>query len=162
MTAQVAAGALRVAEHDVAVRDHKWLARAVTWCLDAIDRIDAEPVPHELLFAVRFLDALAPSDSGAVSRLDRLARFLPPDGIVPVQGGAEGESLRPLDFAPRPGGAARTLFSGESIAADLDRIASGQQPDGGWRVDFDSVSPAASLEWLGVATVAALAILRAA
>ena len=29
------------------------------------------------------------------------------------------------------------------------RLAAAQQPDGGWRVDFDSYSPAAALEWRG-------------
>jgi hypothetical protein len=92
--------------------------------------------------------------------LAKLGQYLPDDGVVPVQGGAEGESLRPLDFAPRPAGVARRLFGGRIIAQDLRRIAAGQQPDGGWTVDFVSSSPAAELEWRAYATVAALAVLR--
>jgi hypothetical protein len=69
--------------------------------------------------------------------------------------------MRPLDFAPLPGRPARQLFDDAVIAADLRRLAAGQQDDGGWTVDFDSYSPAAALEWRGYATVAALTILHA-
>jgi hypothetical protein len=159
VTAQVAAAALLVGRHDPAVRNHAWLARATRWCLDAIDGVTTEPMAYELLFAIRFLDALAEFDAGAVARLGRLARFLPPDGVVRVQGGAADECLRPLDFAPRRDTAARRLFSDGIIAAERDRLAAGQQADGGWTVDFTSASPAAALEWRGCATVSALAVL---
>ena len=39
-------------------------------------------------------------------------------------------------------------------------LAAGQQPDGGWRVDFNSFSPAAELEWRGAITVKNLLLLR--
>jgi hypothetical protein len=67
--------------------------------------------------------------------------------------------MRPLDFAPRPG-PARDLLDPAAVAEDLRALAAGQQPDGGWLVDFDSYSPAATLEWRGYRTVAALALLR--
>lgn len=129
--------------------------------MDAIARLDAEPHAYALLFAVRFLDALGGGDAHAAALLDGLARFLPPDGVVHVQGGADDEYLRPLDFAPRPGTRARALFTDDVIAAELDRLASRQQPDGGWVVDFAAESPAAALEWRGYATVSALVILQA-
>jgi len=69
--------------------------------------------------------------------------------------------MRPLDFAPLPGGPARTLFGEGVVEAELERLASGQQPDGGWRVEFGSFSPAATLEWRGHRTVQALIVLRA-
>jgi hypothetical protein len=161
MTAQVAACAHLVARHDSRVRDHPWLARATGWCLDAIARVDVEPHAIELLFAIRFLDALGDADAGARDLLDRLARFLPPNGVVHVEGGADEEHLRPLDFAPRPGTPARELFTDDVLAAELDRLASRQQPDGGWVVDFAAASPAAALEWRGYATVSAIAVLLA-
>jgi hypothetical protein len=158
MTAQVVAGALRVAVHDPAVRDHPWLARATTWCLGAVDGVDATTPAYELLFAVRFLDALADVDARAVTALERLRPLFPPDGVVPVQGGLPDEQLRPLDFAPHPG-AARSLFTDETIARDLERLDRAQQPDGGWTVDYEAVSSAAALEWRGIATVNALTTL---
>jgi hypothetical protein len=161
MTAQVAANALRVARRDQRVADHPWLARATGWCVDAIVDIRDTPSAHELLFATRFVDALASIDpERAAPLVDRVAMLLPRDGIVPVQGGAAGEALRALDFAPRPG-AVRALFADGVVAAELDRLAGSQQPDGGWKVDFESSSPAAALEWRGYATVAAVTTLSA-
>ena len=161
MTSQVAANALRVARHDRNVADHPWLARATGWCVDAIMGMSDDPSAHELLFSVRFVDALASMDPGRAAPLvDRMARRIPSDGVVPVQGGAAGEALRALDLAPRAG-AVRDLFAGDVVAGELDRLARGQQPDGGWTVDFESSSPAAALEWRGYATVAAVTTLSA-
>jgi hypothetical protein len=44
--------------------------------------------------------------------------------------------------------------------ADMDRLAGGQQADGGWEVNFTPYSSAAALEWRGYATVQAVAVLR--
>jgi hypothetical protein len=162
MTAQVAATAHRVARHDPHVARHPWLARATSWCHDAIARLDSAPHAYALLFAVRFLDAVGEGDAGAVALLERLGRLLPPDGVVPVAGGSADEALRPLDFAPRADGPARRLFAADVVAADIERLAGLQQPDGGWIVDYESSSPIAALEWRGYATVAAIAALRPA
>jgi hypothetical protein len=156
MTAQVAANAQLVARHDHDVRGHPWLRRATAWCLAAIRELSGTPSAHELLFAIRFLDA-ADAEPDARELLDGLRRFLPGDGVVPVEGGSEGEAIRPLDLAPRRDGAARTLFAAGVIDREYGRLARAQQPDGGWTVDFASASPAAALEWRGYATVAALA-----
>ena len=59
-----------------------------------------------------------------------------------------------------PDGPARALLSAEVVEADLDRLASGQQEDGGWTVDFVSRSPAGKLDWRGYATVAAVDVLQ--
>jgi hypothetical protein len=120
-------------------------------------------VPHayELLFAIRFLDAVAEEEPATARLLDRLSEYLPADGVVAVQGGAEGEAVRPLDFALRPNGPARRLFSEAVIAEERRRLINGQGRDGGWTVEFVSASPAATLEWRGYATVRAVALLRA-
>lgn len=162
MTAQVAANAQDVARHDAAVADHPWLARATRWCLVAIDALDDAPSAHELLFAVRFLEAVASVEPDAGPLLGRLRRYLPADGVVAVQGGAEGESLRPLDFVRRSDGAARSLFPDALIADERRRLSQGQQSDGGWTVEFVSASPAAALEWRAYVTVDAVALLRRA
>jgi hypothetical protein len=161
MTAQVAARAHLVARHDPAVARHPWLGRATDWCLDALHALDGRPQAYELLFALHLLDAAADTVAGARELLDELGGYLPPDGVLPVEGGAEGESLRPLDVSPVPDRPVRRLLAPEVVAADLDRLAGGQQADGGWLVDFRSSSPAAALEWRGHATVRAVTILRA-
>lgn len=161
MTAQVAANALRVAHFDRRVAEHAWLAGATSWCVEAINVLGSEPQAHELLFAARFVDALSMIDLAAAEPLvGRLAHFIPRDGVVPVEGGAQDEALRALDLAPRPG-VLRNLFADDVVAAEFDRLVRGQQPDGGWTVDFESSSTAASLEWRGYATVAALTTLSA-
>jgi hypothetical protein len=161
ITAIVAENAHRVAAGDPAVASHPWLERATDYCLDAIESLDETPFALQLAFSVRLLDAIHDRHPRAKKALAKLAEFIPADGLVPVTGGSEGETMRPLDFAPRPGGPARELFSSEVISADLDRLADGQQDDGGWTVDYASYSPAAALEWRGHASVRAVTILKA-
>jgi hypothetical protein len=160
MTAQVAAKAHLVARRDPAVADHPWLATATQWCLDAIRAVDTAPHAYELLFALQFLDAAADAVPAARVLLDHLGRYVPPGGAMHVEGGTEDETLHPVDFAPDPDRPLRSLFAADVIAADLDRLAALQQPDGGWVVDYLSYSPAASLEWRGYATVRAITVLQ--
>ncbi|MBB3086210.1 hypothetical protein [Geodermatophilus sabuli] len=161
ITAIVAAAAHQVAEHDPAVAGHPWLARATGYCLDAVRQLGPEPHALELAFAVRLLDAAHATHPEAAELLDRLGQHVPADGLVHVAGGAEEEFMRALDFAPHPGSPARALVTAEAVERELERLAAQQQDDGGWRVDFDSYSPAAGLEWRGHRTVEALGILRA-
>jgi hypothetical protein len=160
ITAIVAAIAHQVAAHDPAVARHPWLAAATRYCLAAIGALGEQPHALELAFAVRLLDAVADIRPEAQELLTGLARHLPADGLVHVAGGLDDEFMRPLDFAPDPGGSARRHFTTELIAAELERLAGQQHPDGGWAVDFASYSPAAALEWRGHATVRAVSILR--
>ena len=160
VTAQVAANAHLLGHHQPDVAAHRWLATAGEHCLEAIRGIDGAPHAYELLFALRFLDAVAERVSDAYILLEQLGRYLPADGSMGVEGGAEDELLHPLDFAPHPERPVRDLFPADVIAADLERLAQLQQPDGGWLVDFASYSPAAALEWRGYATVQAVGVLR--
>jgi len=160
ITAIVAAEAHRVARHDPAVAGHPWLARATGFCLTAVRGLGEEPHALELAFAVQLLDAAQATHPEAAGLLGGLRGHIPPDGLVHVAGGAEDEFMRPLDFAPAPGGPARELFAPDVVERELQRLAGEQQADGGWRVDFASYSPAATLEWRGHRTVGALSILR--
>ena len=161
ITSYVAAAALELAEHDRAVAAHPWLATATRYCLKAIDAID--PDAHALVVAASllFLDALSATDPQAAAvAADRLRPLVPRDGRLRVAGGAEDEAMHPLDLAPTPNGPARALIDDEAIEADLARLERDQQPDGGWHVDFDSYSPAATLEWRGYTTVKAIDVLK--
>jgi hypothetical protein len=159
ITAIVTLMAHRVAARDPAVAAHPWLGTATEYCLAAIEALGDDPFALELAFSVQLLDAV--HDHPAAPRLlEKLGTHIPASGLVPVRGGLEDETMRALDFAPEPGGAARELFASETIEAELSRLAEEQQDDGGWRVDFGSYSPAAALEWRGHATVRALTILR--
>ena len=159
ITAIVAGAAHRAAARIPALAAHPWLSRATSFCLAAV--ADPGPAhPMELAFAVQFLDVAAGSAPEAVDALERLRPQVPADGLLRVTGGAEDEFMRPLNFAPSPGGPARTLFAPAVVESELERLAAAQQPDGGWSVDFDSYSPAAALEWRGHRTVEALSLLR--
>lgn len=161
-TAFCAGAALRVAAHDPAVAAHPWLARASRYCFDAIDALDSAPHAIALSFVVRFLDAAYERYPEAPPLLARLGRFVPDTGLVPVEGGSEGETMRALDFASVPGSPASALLRDDVIAAGLDELAAQQQDDGGWTVDFASFSPAAELEWRGYMTVDAVLTLKRA
>ena len=160
MTAQIAAQTHRLARHRADVAGHPWLATATSYCLDAIDRIVEAPPVHELLFAIRFLDTIADHVPRALPLVDRLTRYVVGDGPTPVGGGAEGEVMYLLDFTPYAEAPSRASFTTDAIAADLDRLASQQQPDGGWNITFSPYGPAAALEWRGYTTVQAVATLR--
>jgi hypothetical protein len=160
ITAVTAAAAHRVAAHDPVVAVHSWLERATDYCLSAIEALDGAPFAYVLAFSVRFLDALHDARPEQAERLlDRLGTFIPDDGNLRVAGGTEDELLHPLDLAPYPGRPARQLFSEQAISADLERLAALQQEDGGWIVDYMTISPAGSLDWRGHATVRAIDIL---
>jgi hypothetical protein len=160
-TAMLAGVAHRVSGHQADLRGHAWLDRATDFCLRKIAEMDGEGHAIELLFVLWFLDAVHDVVPGAAAELRRLGTFLPPSGTLPVEGGVEGEAIRPLDFAPEPGRPVRDLFPPDVITVELARLASEQQSDGGWIVDFVSQSAAGALEWRGYATVRAVTILRA-
>ncbi|WP_330172704.1 hypothetical protein OG875_03350 [Streptomyces sp. NBC_01498] len=162
MTSQLAAAAHRVGRHDPDVRDHPWLARAVGFCRDRVTALVDPPEVMVLRFLLDFLDTVHDSHPWAPAELARYAAFLPRNGApMTVEGGAEGEALRLLDFSPRPGRPLRALLDGAAIDAELDRLAAGQREDGGWTVDWTAYSAAAAVEWRGYATVRALTILGA-
>jgi len=161
ITAIVATAPARVAAFDPAVAAHPWLTRATEFCLTATRALGPEPFAMELAFAVQLLDAAAARTPGAAELVEGLRGVVPPDGVLHVTGGADDEFMRPLDFAPFPGGPARSLFDPGVVEADLQRLADAQEDDGGWRVDFDSYSAAAVLEWRGSRTVEGLVVLRA-
>jgi hypothetical protein len=161
ITAVIAAEAHAVAAFDPAVAAHPWLERATRHCLDAILALDGAPHALVLAFSLRLVHAIHATHPDAAAALERLAAFVPADGIVHVEGGLEDEVVRPLDMAPRPG-PVRELFGPGVVEAELDRLAAGQRDDGGWEVDFASFSPQGALEWRGHATVRAIGTLRAA
>ena len=159
ITSVVAARAWRAAERDPSIADHPWLARATDYTLTEIEKLQSSPGGYVLEFCIHFLDAVHGERPEAAGLLERVFSFVPADGHVPVHGGEADETLRPLDLAPDPDGPARALLDPAVVEADLERLASGQQDDGGWTVDFVSRSPAGKLDWRGYATVAAVDVL---
>ncbi len=159
MTTQLAAQAHRLARHRADIAGHAWLAGATRYCLAAIAETLQSPHAYELMFVMRFLDAVADHDPRAVPFIERFAKLVRTDGPTPVHGGAEDEVLHLLDFTPYAEAPLRSTFPAAAIAEDMRRLAAQQQPDGGWTVDYTLYSPAAVLEWRGYATLQSLRIL---
>ena len=136
--------------------DHPWVVAAaeLTWRL-----VDAlrDPGAYDLIGALRFLDSVPDRDRAAqaLARLEPALR-----DVVTLDPDAPGETHSPLGFAPTPDSIARPLFDDATIAAHLDHLAAGQQPDGGWRFNFPAWSPAQEADWRGAFTVEALDTLR--
>jgi len=150
--------ALAGALHELGAAD-PWLARATDWCWTKLAR-PAELSAYWVKFALDFLDRV-PEPDRAVAAIEILAPHLGPDGSLPVPGGTDDERLTPLTLSERPGGRSRALFSEAQIAADLDRLAAGQQDDGGWTFDWLGWSPGQIVEWRGGVTLRALSQLLA-
>ncbi|HEY2794550.1 MAG TPA: hypothetical protein VGJ28_19475 [Micromonosporaceae bacterium] len=161
ITAAVVAAAHRVARHTPAVAQHPWLAAADAYCLATIRALDGVPPAFIVSFGLQVLDAVADTVPGAADQIERLVAAVPDDGVLPVEGGADGEALHPLDLAPWPETAVRHRLPAGLIERDLSRLVSLQKEDGGWPIDWNTSSPAAALEWRGYVTVRAIALLRA-
>jgi hypothetical protein len=112
------------------------------------------------MFVMRFLDAIADHDPQALPLIEHFAKLVRTDRPTPVHGGADNEVLHLLDFTPYADAPLRSIFPAGAIAADMQRLAAQQQPDGGWTVDYTLYSPAAVLDWRGYATLQSLRILR--
>lgn len=136
---------------------HSWLDRSTELMWSRIDEL-ADPGPYDMRGVLAFLDHV-PDRERAGEAVARIAPAL--SKIVTLDPNAGGEVHSPLDFAPLPESAARTLFSADVIDAHLDRLAAGQLPDGGWTFNWAAWSPAAEADWRGFLTVDALCTLRA-
>jgi len=158
ITAAVVAQAHRAARYDETIRAHRWLSRATGYCFEQIRRIDERPFAYVLSFSLQLLDVLAGEDAEARELLAHLMRFVPSDGALLVDGGADGETIH---VGSEPGLPLHDLLDPHAVADELDRLERGQLPDGGWSVDFASYSSAAEMEWRGYTTVNAVATLRA-
>jgi hypothetical protein len=149
--------ALAGALHASGVTDDEWLTRASDWCWQAIQTTE-QPGGYWLKYACVFLDA-TPEEDRARDAIALLAQRVDPAAIAPA-GGAEGETLRPLDISPLPASRTRELISDAKIQAHLDELESTQQQDGGWTFDWLAWSPAQTAAWRGIVTIRALLWLR--
>jgi hypothetical protein len=149
MTAAVTAAAARLGT------EHPWIEAAADYCRRQIDAAEHLPA-YETKYALAFLDA-----TGDTERLTALGNGLPRDGRLPVEGGAENETLNLLTLSPRPDRPARRLFDEGVLAGELDGLEKEQRPDGGWDFDWLVWAPAVATEWRARLTVDALTTLKA-
>lgn len=137
---------------------HPWLKAAVDYCWEAISAWQPG-APDDLRCIFTFLFN-APDRTHAEEMLEGVVQLMFDAGLV-AEVHAEGYVRKPLDWAPTPGHPLRRYFGEESIRANLEILAAGQQADGGWNIFWPATSPGCEMEWRGWLTVDALRTLRA-
>jgi hypothetical protein len=138
---------------------HPWVERATAYCYDAIAASDSTWY-HDIMPMITFLQH-APARTRNETELERIVQRLREPGAIIMETEAEGYAHFPLDWAPTPDSYLRRLFSDEIIATHLEALQARQQPDGGWPINWEPISPTVELEWRGVRTLEALRTLRA-
>jgi len=139
--------------------DHPWRERATAFCWAEIDKglpIDAHGFGEVLAFLAQVPDRVRADAAAAGLRawLKELEWFLP-------EPAPDRYGVTPLHYAPRPDSPWTALFDPGAIDAHLDAMAAAQQDDGGWPITWDTLSPAAVIEYRGYETIRALRTLRA-
>lgn len=149
---------------------HAWLFRATDFCWAAVDALEHSH-PYEIEAAVAFLDG-APDRARAEAAADRLGRLVREQRLAvldpeqraeyPVAAGyAPGEQHFPYDYARTRDSLARRWFTDEELERSLDHLASEQQADGGWPLNWRQWAPGTALEGRPLVTLKALLTLRA-
>ncbi len=138
---------------------HPWVERASAFCWQAIAASDSLEF-HDLFPMITFLE-YAPERERAAQELERIAARIQQHNLVALDPQAAGYVHKPLEWAPTPHSYCRRLFTDETIQQHLDWLAKEQQPDGGWPISWQPVSPAVEYEWRGWRTVLAMHTLQA-
>ncbi len=138
---------------------HPWLARATDVMWEQIGRL-SEPAPYQMFGVLKFLECV-PDRERAQRAFDAVGPLILERKLVELDPEAPGEVHGVLSFAPKPDSMARVLFDAATVDAHLDKLAAGQQEDGGWTFNWLQWSAAATFDWRGFMTVDALLTLRA-
>jgi len=82
-------------------------------------------------------------------------------GTIVRDANASGFVQKVLDWAPHPDSYAAKFVTEAEVREHLRALVREQQEDGGWPINWETVSPAVELEWRGWMTVKRLGTLRA-
>ncbi len=86
--------------------------------------------------------------------------WLSSSGTIELDPQAEGYVHKVLDWAPKRDDYAGKFISAGDVQKHLQALIDQQQGDGGWPINFPSVSPGGELEWRGLVTVERLKTLK--
>jgi hypothetical protein len=146
-----------------------WLAAAVAFCWDAVERMERTH-PYEVHSAMVFLDYAPDRDRArkAAAHLGELVRDQElvlldpahPERGRTAPGYAETEFHYPYDFAPSPDSLAARWFTEAELAISLDHLAAAQQDDGGWQINWRRWAPTTESEARPGVTIEKIRILR--
>ncbi|MBD3922489.1 hypothetical protein H8B09_27295 [Paenibacillus sp. PR3] len=135
-----------------------WLDNAVDVCLRHIASEKYED-SHTILTAFCLLESLPQTE--AIKKLyGKLSDELMAAQWFRLDAATEGYGLTPLDFAPVANSYCRPLFSDAVIEEHLKALASEQDEDGGWPIQWQPPSELARLEWRAYRTVKSLITLQ--
>jgi hypothetical protein len=136
---------------------HPWLAAASHFVWEKLEAL-TEADPHTLLSVLIFLEEV-PDRVRAERMLERLAPDILENTALDVD--AEGYVFPPYAFAPTPDSLAAPLYDDATMARHLDALTEKQQPDGGWPIGWEAISPGVELEARSIVSLNALKTLRA-
>jgi len=149
--------------------EHPWLSGAAEFCWRAVEAL-TETHPYEAEAAVAFLD-YAPDRERAehlAARVGQLVRdqglFLDPaypERARLAPGYAPGEFHLAHDYSARPTSLGHAWFTDAELARSLEALATAQQQDGGWPINWAQWSPSTASEARPAVTTLALLTLRA-
>jgi hypothetical protein len=138
---------------------HPWLPKAIETCVRSIATTGYRDA-HTILTAFCLLESL-PSKTTADDLFGKLAKELLEADFFCADVPVTGYGLTPLTFAPTPDSYCRRIFADSQIDAHLKDLASKQQEDGGWPIQWEPPGEMAKWEWRSHWTLSALSTLRA-
>ncbi|MGW1344512.1 hypothetical protein ACWCOV_25960 [Kribbella sp. NPDC002412] len=134
--------------------EHPWRDKVAAWCAAELAKGFPEDA-HGMHVSMEFLEHTDDVD------LDKIRDWLPKLNWYRADAADPTYGVTPLHFAPTPESFWRPLFDDAQIEAHLDRLIADQQPDGGWAITWEPPGQAATLEYRGIVTIAALRTLKA-
>jgi hypothetical protein len=138
---------------------HPWLERASAFCWREIPVSQKEGF-HDLMPVITFLTNTS-DQQRAANELARIEQIVRKPGVVELDLSAGGYVKMPLDWAPTPSSFCYKLFDESMLRLHLSALTKRQQPDGGWAINWDPISPVVDYEWRGRLTIDALVTIRA-
>lgn len=137
---------------------HPWLDQAVPFCWQAVEkRLESY---HDIMPAVEFL-AHAPDQERASDHIKAIQDAILEQKLVGGDRSQNGYHKYPLDWAPYPQHPLRSLFSDQQIEEDLQALVQSQLPDGGWMINWQTISSDVENEWRSILTLKNLLALKA-
>ena len=138
---------------------HPWLESAVGVCLVEITEGKHDD-SHTINNAFCLLESLSKTQN-VDTLFAKLSGELFQANFFCLETPVRTYGLTPLAFAPTPDSYCRPLFTDAQIDAHLDELASYQEADGGWPIQWTPPGGTAVQEWRAFITVSSLVTLRA-
>ena len=138
----------------------RWLDLATEYCFTKIEAGNVPDEGHELLAMSKFLE-YAPDQDRVAPVVPVVAAAIETASFVKYDAASDAHGVTPLDFAPRPNSFAHSWFPNAIVEGHVVALASQQQDDGGWPVEWKPPTGDSLHAWRGIRTLAAITTLAA-